>query len=472
MLNSKHFLSKRKNIFYLSLLCLLIAVAIIYRLVWYPSPSLLIDDKEEPALAVEISTFKSESHPINYQAFGTAEAEKSRSIKATLAGQVHFSIDLYPGKELLAGTQIFSIDKCKVDRDITLLNGDIRQNELQTNKLEKDRDLLRLKIETAKVLLKITEDTLETQRNNHLIEERLFSNTKKLYLAKTISESDFLKKQRENNQSELAVLQAEAATENNRANVYQLTSSLENTEYQLEGLVVGLAGLASRKQELERERAKSDVTVQEAVKIVKVLVNRDEEVSPGTPLVELRELDAINLPVAIPDHYFKWLYQGPLLKEETHEKLTIYLVNEHFHKSFNNAYIKSIGEKVNTPTRSLPVIISRDNPQNSDGNIIPDEEILPGMFCKVTFKLCEVPNTFLIPQTALQKDQRLLQVTAEENSDEMMVTILTDFEILHRSADGLLIHFPNATYSELTLITEELSQINSDMKVKGIEAGK
>ena len=409
-------------------------------------PQQIFPDDDLPT--VHIVTIKRGTHPIKTRVFGTAQAEKTVTLKAAISGKIVDTSDLYIGKVIHPSDKLFSIEKNKTILAINTTEIQIRELNLKEQLFDQEVEILKSRITTAEKLKVIAKHASEKQQATLDIENKLFDNTQKLFKKENISATSLLNHEISLRRAEMSLLESSQNLQRSQDTLDQLQSLFVNTQYNRENLYNQKQLLKNRIDELKIDMDKSDIFVDFPAQIVKVHANSGEEVSPGTPLLTARSLDAVEIPLQLPDSYFRWLYEGTLITNpEKYNAIDIILVNRDLEKIFSNGFIKSIGESITIPTRSLPIIIGRNNPLKDDASTIPQEELKPGMYCKVLIELTNLDNVFIVPYAMLHANNNVIYYV-----DNGKLSSITDVEILFEADDGIIVRLPEE-YQELDIVT-------------------
>lgn len=411
---------------------------------------------------VEVQPVSRGSHPVYVTTFGSTQAEKTVTLRAPVSGKILEATDLYPGKVVFPDDILFNIEKTKIDLAIRTVELQIEELDVNEDKLNQQEDILISRLGNANELYKLAEGTHEEQFSILEIDQKLFDNAQELFKGENISNTEFLRSKTALQKSEVAYLDARKQMQNSLDSIHRLEMDLSTTQQQLLLIENKRQALGVRMEELQDDLNKSDVKVDFPAEVVEVFADRGQEVGPNTDLAKVRSYDAAEIVVNIPDSHFEWLYRGKLLESTSQELpesiLNVKLVNHGFEKVFEGAYIKSISGSVNIPTRSLPMVIARRNPVDDEGKIISREEMIPGMYCAVRLKLCDLDDTFLVPPESIQANHQLLHVVLDDSSEQTEVSVIEDFKILYEGDEGVIVHIPE-DLDHMLLINHELKDV-------------
>ena len=407
--------------------------------------------------------------PIQVIVYGTVTPENAVTLVAPYAGTVQATQTLYPGKPIEAGELLFSLEKVKLELEIGQLVTQLQELDLKEAQAKDNESLLKSRIQNTTELIAIAEKNLKIQEQQLVIERRLFSNIEELHTNESVSTTEFLLQQAKLLKAESSLFDSKTQLANRRNELFRLEGELNNTEFTLRNIKNQRKSLELKIGELHNDLSKAEIKVNFPAQVTEVFVEKQEEVALGSRLATVRSVDEIEISVNIPDSYFQWLYAGDLLEKvasgQNGKELDIVLVNRAFRKRFSGGYIKSVADSVNIPTRSLPLLIGRKNPRDEAGELIPDEELKPGMYCEVTLHLFQLKDVFQVPRSALQSENHLYHaIPVAEGSDNATLGIIQDVEILHENPDGVIVRIPSE-YQELWLITSPTKRAWKGMEV-------
>lgn len=402
--------------------------------------------------------------------YGTVKPERSLTLSAPFSGAAHAARELVPGANIQPGEQLFRMLTTSTDLEIDRLGVRLNELDLQEKKLITDRQLLLARMESAKQLYRIAAESFKRQKAAVEIEEQLFSNSEALHERKSLATAEFLAARNRLLGAELAELESQRAMESAQDNLNQLRLTLNNLELQLSTIGETRSSIKLEIAKLNDTVTRADISLDFPAQVEEVYVDTAQEVNSGAALAKLRTVDSVEMTVNIPDAYFRWLYDGDILDEpnkplEKRRRLDVELVNAEFRKAFSNAYIKSIGESVNSPTRSLPITIGRANPLDATGLPIAREELKPGMYCQISLKLSEIDSVFRIPRSALQVDKRLYHVVRSMADKQPVVAAIDEIEVIHDTGSELIVKLPEE-YSDILLVTQPLRSVAPGAQVR------
>jgi len=429
----------RRLVFAIALFCLFASLFLAYSLITAQRIPLSHPLKKNPPPELSIIPIKRANHPIRIACYGSVLADRIIQLRANNPGKILYSSDLYPGKDILPGETLFRIEKTKIEIALQEEELEIQKLDIQKREEEIQEQTLSRQMQNAEELDLILRDSLQKEDDKLSIEKTLFEKSKELFALNHISNSEFLRQKQSLHKIEQSLLQSQLAVESNedllstlQLEISQLTLKKElreNTENRIKLTI----------KDLREDLEKTEIFVDFPAELMEVFVHEGQELSQGQELAKVRNSDKIRIKVNIPDSYFHWLYQGPLLENPQEQSVDIYLVNQRFPKRFSGGKILSVGESVELPTRSIPMIIERVNPVDKSSKIIAKEELKPGMYCKVLIELCRSKNTFYIPYEALQDKDRLYHLTLNPKTDHTELSFIENFTILHEEEEGLIV---------------------------------
>lgn len=418
---------------------------------------------------IETIALSSSSHPIKITTYGTVQADKTITLTAQVSGKITQGTEVFPGKSLQKSELIYEIDKTKIDLQIQKIKLSLEELEQTKEKLQKQTLILLSQMENSNDLLRISEQALEKQDENLKIEAELFEKTSELFKGKNVSNTEFLQRKAVFQKAELSYLDAQKHLQSTQDGIHQLELSLNSAQQTLVQIENDEKTLLLTLKDLEFDRSKSDIYVDFPSRIVKTFVDVGQEVNIGNPLAEVRSQDATEVTVNIPDTHFRWLYKGPLLKEPSEQILSLKLLNRNYQKTYQEAFIKSVGERVNIPTRSLPIVIGRKNPIDDKEQIIPEEELKPGMYCSVELTLCHIEQSFLLPHGSIQEGSFLYHVLTNPEGKTFLAKI-QDFEILYENDEGSIATLPKSI-ENILIVSKPASNFKEGMLVSIEDSG-
>ena len=436
--------------------------------------SLLIFDRELPqkreiskpqALEIDVYPISLSKNKISLKTWGNTRACQIVNIHAPLSQKIVQSADLYEGKFVKEGESLFVLESKKIQLAIRQLKHQVEGLKLKSKELDEQLQLSKRRQENIIEIIAVNKAALERQERSLLLEKQLFKKAQTLYEQENISNSEYLRQLSKIENLEASYLGSKARLgeiEDSEISLLIEQSRLQQAhDVARKEIEQSFVELENLQDDLQRSEIKAPISG----KIIKVLVEKGQEIKSGQEMASIRAVDETELRVFIPDSYFKWLYKGPLLKmnaqERAEQNFLLELVNRDFKKQFSGAYIKSIDQATLEKSRSLPLLLARKNPLLNDGRPLAEEELLPGMYCQVQIDLCELEQTFLLPKNCLQAGSRIYHLVLSEDLQTTELGIIENFEILYSDEKGMIAKLPEK-YRHLLLINEPL---------KGIEAG-
>lgn len=422
-----------------------------------PTPQLR-ERISQTALPVKLTEAKRGSHAVRVKLFGTARPEKSYELHAPFSGTVAPLKNHVEGDFVSAGDIIYQMSTTSIDFSLGQMESQLEMLRLEEERLQENSAFFQSRLETLGALTAYNQQSIEIQEARRNIEAELFESKKKLREKETISQTSFLKADSSFRQIELSLLSNKTTLENNRERHHLLRQELRKNDFAIKKLSLDARELQYKMADLLNDRQKAFIALESDTRMVKAHVESEQEVPAGTKLATLRSTKTVLIPVALPDNYFRWLYEGDLL-EGGQPEIDIRLVNRGFEQHFMGGTVRSIGSDLSPETRSLSVVISRDNPVDEHSQLLAEEELRPGTYCEVIFELCRVADTYFIPHSALQENRRLFTVR------DSKLHIVKEVELLHESNEGLLIRLPHEE-GDLQVVTHVMRGVEEGMAVK------
>ena len=460
----------KSPIFLLAIASLLLSTLVTFTLIKIKTPIQTTPLLSSQNIPVSITTIKKQSNPIILHTYGTVQAEKQVVLTSPFSGKVESVGDLYEGKAFLANEPLFKLETKTLDHAIEQLNIQVEKNKTQLLFLEEEKLLTKKRVENAKELLKTSQSLLDKQITTLNIEKKLFLKQKELFKKGTVSNTELLESETQLRKEELSVLQAKTSLESTQDNLQQLKLTLLNNKINISKLNYEQKDLENKNIELKKDLRKTNISVDFPSRITELFIDKEQETSTGTQLATVISTNTVEIQAPVYDHLFKWLYKGGLLNQQGKEELfkrtpiTIRLVNQGLNTTYSNGLIKEFGESVSEETRSLPVIIQRTNPKDPKGNPLPEKELKPGMFCAISFPLCFLENTYLIPESALQKENQIY-LADEDTEGSYQLLIIKDVTVLFNGEEGLIITAPSLKFKKnkaLKLINHPLEYVKEE----------
>jgi len=396
-------------------------------------------------LSVFVSTHHKQKFPIQLELYGTAQAGEQYSLKASTTGKVIHMAELYPGKKVVTGEILLQLENDTILRRLQTKKGDLKKNNLELETLQKKQASLEKEIPIKEKILSLTKHSLEKKKEKWKLEEELFFNYTHLFDNNTLSKAELNQKKSLLLSSELDYLQTQEHYQNKLQENLSLLNNIEEVALLIKLNKEHTLTLNRELLQVEEELSKTTLTAPSDSQIVKINVNQDDEVTENSPLITLQKTKYIDLNVSIPDTHLRWLYENETFWQEPSSlPITLTLVNNKLDKCFSDPYIQSCGPQLETPSRSLPLLIRRYNPTDQKDHIIP------GMYCKVGITLHELSEVFIIPESAIQNDGALYLVENEK------LKIIDQFEILLENKEGYIVKYMTED-TQITIIPHFIS---------------
>lgn len=408
------------------------------------------------------------TQPVCVTAYGTAQSTRVINLLAPFEARIVGSDEPFVGQFVQAEEVIFQLDTRQIDLGIAAYKAQIRQLEVNAKELTAAIKLMEDQLVVSKQLIAINEATLATREADFELQRQLFAANASLFSTGDISYSSYLISQEQLNGSQIAMFQSGDTLGQSRNAMDQIAEQLVKAQADLSNIPNQIDELMAHIKQQLIERSKGRVSVPWPAGVVSVSAQADMEVLPGTPMATVQSMDAIEIPINVPDSYLYWVYNSPGFTQASLEpgslvEVTIKLVNTRFKKTWKDGYIKAISQNVNVPTRSLPIVIGRLNKIDEDGQIVPEDALKPGMYCEVSLHLEDIPNAFLVPIQALQIQNRLYYAVPVEGScNQYTLEILTDVKILYESPRGAVVQLPDQ-FETITIVTHQLMQAQQGM---------
>jgi multidrug efflux pump subunit AcrA (membrane-fusion protein) len=421
-----------------------------------------------PVTDVQGMTLTRGTQPVCVTAYGTAQSAKVISLLAPFEARIVGSDEPYPGQFVQAEEVIFQLDTRQIDLTIAAYKAQIRQLEVNAQELIAAIKLMEDQITVSKQLIAINEATVQTREADFALQRQIFDANASLFSTGDISYSSYLAYQEQLNGSQIAMFQAGEALGQSRNAMDQLAEQLVRARADLCNIPNQIDELMAHIKQQLIERSKGRVSVPWPAGVVSVSAQAAMEVLPGTPMATVQSMDAIEIPINVPDSYLYWVYNSPGFTQVSLEpnalpEITIQLVNARFRKTWKDGYIKAISQNVNVPTRSLPIVVGRLNKIDEEGQIVPEDALRPGMYCKVSLHLDDIPNAFMIPIQALQIQNRIYYaVPVEGKSNTYELQMLNDVKILYESPGGAVVQLPDQ-FETITIVAHQLMQAQQGM---------
>lgn len=459
---------------------LLVVVIVVVKWVGYHHRHRPIEPGPPIPVDVGIVDLERGAQPICVTVFGTAQSEKVVELIAPFRGKIVESSNPFVGQFIPADELIYLMDLRPVDLQISKYRAQIRQLEVDQKQLCLQERLLEGQVETTGRLVELAEATFKTRQADYVIQEQLLAANTSLFESGDISYFGYLTSQERINASQISLIKADEQVQSMQNSLDGLRENLVKVRADRINIPNRIDESTAAIQQQLIERSKGRISVPFAAGVVDVAGHVDMEVQPGMRLAVVQSAQSIEVPVNIPDNYLKWVYNSPCflqasLAPSTLPKVEVRLVNQNFKKLFTGAYVKAISQNLNVPTRSLPVVVGRENPLDEAGLLLPNEELKPGMYCEVTFYLDTVSETFLIPIHALQVQNRIyyaeplpddspLRSQVECDGDGSLATlgIIYDVEIVHQSEKGVVVRLPER-FESLTVIAHQMNRAQPGM---------
>ncbi len=418
---------------------------------------------------VDAIPIKSSTKTITYKAFGTVNEDKLLTLYASVSGKILRAPALGSGQKISKQQELFSIDTTTIDLQISSLKAKLESLTIEKTLLVNEIEVLKERIKPAEKLVKIAKQALEKHNEIQDLRRENFRGIQLLFDNKSISKNEYANEKARLRKTELSVLNADKSLQTSLDSLLSLNHLLQTKIAALEMIPQRYTQMQNTISESMKNRDKAIVRSEFGGRIVEVFVNEGQEVSMGNPLAKIRSNDTIFIALNIPDTYLKWYYKGPLPRlnsglESQSPILDIVLVSTDTPRTYSGGYIKTIGERLLSSSRSLPVVISRKNPRDKNGNIIATEELLPGMPCYVEIPLCQVPDVIIVPGIAVQNGQELYNLLPTSTANTYKLQIIKPIHIIHEVAEGYIIDL-DSSVDQLLIVTHRIVNAQNGMLV-------
>lgn len=416
---------------------------------------------------LQVETFEKGDQIIKVDLYGNVEAARKLILRAPFTTKVEVLKGIERGTLIPAGQELLRLETTKLDYTIETLK--LEQQGLQTRQRQELHLLESLKErrEMMEESVKIYADSLDVHRKKYENRRKLFEKSETLYESRTLSEIQYVERELQYQQAQLEWDEVRKGYLAQVMALAQLDEELGRVQASLESSEQAEKKLALTLAERRHEREKAFLSVDFPARIGKIAVDAGDEVALGEELIQVLSADESIVQLNLPDHYLRWVYQENLLhqtypREEGSPKITITQIAGNDERVFSGVYLKAIGEALNEPTRSLPLIVARKQSMSAH-----DEILLPGTYVRVTIELSTVENVYSLPSQALQEGNRLFLVKDGEEEGEQLLHIVEP-EVLHRDAERMIVRFP-AEEASSKIVVHRLKNVYEDMPVQSGE---
>ncbi len=425
---------------------------------------------EETAPAVHAIRVVPQTLTVTWTGFGVVQEDDLITLTARTPGRVAKAGIHDPGESFTPDTVLFAIDAKSMELQLASLQAQFDETPLRAAMLKIDRDALEIDLQDALALEILANKTVSKETELRELRDREFRRHQALWQSGNLTEAEMTQTETLLKQTELAVMRAETSLKNAERSCRRIRADLERIDIECQRVPMAGKQILSRIESLKLDLADTTVKAGFSGRVVEVLVDEGQEVAAGAVLATVRPAASVHLRLMLPNSQFRWLHQGGLLHETdktrpAYSSLEITYESTDFVKVFTGAYIRSVGERLETPTGSLPIIIGRDNPLGDGGEIIAAEELIPGMYCSVTLPLCELQDVYVIPRESVQNDGSVCQLSAGGDGDTRTLRIWRSYSVVHEIAEGLVIHADNPD-AALHLVPHPIRNVRDGMAVR------
>lgn len=451
----------------------LISVYVLYRAIG-AEPSVAIKDStlKEDLRSVQVKTFLATSHSIELELFGTVEASRQLTLRAPFAAKVSKLNGFERGVFIPSGEPLMVLDTLSLDFSIEALKIEQREMEIKKEQQEQQLDSLKGRYALMEESVNIYTASLDVHQEKHLNMQKLFDKSQALYDAGTFSEAKFLEKEVQYQQSLLEWDEVRKAYLAQMIAFNQLGDSLSRLESSLKSLELLDLQLSLKLAERMHERNKAVLWVDFPARVGLISVNEGDDVLAGQELIRVISADECIVNLNLPDHYLHWVHKENLINQSfprpiDQPKVEIIEMAGNRGRVFTGAYLKSIAESLNEPSRSLPLTVARAQSLDGLGDVL-----IPGSFVKVKLEISYVDGVYALPSEALQEGNRIYYLAktekkdaSEEDFEETYVLHILEPEILHRKAGNVLVRLPDGL-SEIDVVVHRLKNVYEEMPVR------
>ncbi len=425
-----------------------------------------------PVALVEGMTVSPETVDVTWSARGTVEPARVVTLPTQIHGTITSAAASHPGQTVPAGTPLFRVDTTMVDYEAQGLQSQLEQIAVNERNIKAERRGIEEQIAELQKLDAVAQTLLQLQSEKIDLHSKNYESNKVLYEKKQISQAMFLVEEVRGRDAGIAMANAEKNQIQIRRDYLQLKQKHDSGSLALEELALRRQQLRSQLDILNYRRDPARLSFNFDCRIIETQAKVGQSVNAGAVLATVRPADSVTIPVTIPNTYFKWLYQGDLFAQagapNTSSDFKIVLTNHHFDKTFSGGYLLSIDQQVDPASRSLRVVIGRDNPRDVNGRVIPTEELLPGMACRVELPLYRVHNVYVVPRHAVQENGNLCSLTPSSEPGKHLIHVIQDPEIIQEIPRGLVYRLP-AAGDPVSLITHPFPNAFAGTEVRWIQ---
>ncbi len=368
---------------------------------------------EEAGKLVRVLTVQTQEAPVTIEGFGTVRAKTEWRVVPEVSGPlVQVSPYMRAGLHVKTGELLFEIDPRPYQLAVQRIRAQIERDRKEIALLQQQQRNHTAMLRIAQRNLTISE--AELRRDDALVRKG------------TISARERDRQRQSRNAAEQAV----QTVQNNLHLIEPQIAKMEAT------IAVSKVQLADAELHLEKTRLSAPVDAQ----VVSSSLDRGEYVQAGQEVAKLYDTAAVEIPIAIPLDELRWF---PALSpaalrngvRPTGEAPLLPTAIVHW-QSGEQAYTWQghVGRweaGLDARTRTVTLVIEVQEPWKS---FRPGQQppLQPGMFCRIAIVAKRVPESVVIPRTALRRDNTVFLV-----QDGTLAVRLVD--VLHVQKDHVII---------------------------------
>lgn len=382
-----------------SSLAVLVFACLTAIILWKTKPEPKTAEPVEPTLSVFMQTATYTNFQANVETQGVVRPLRKVQISPEVPGKViEISENLRPGKMVLRDEVLVRIHPEDYKNAVTEAKSAAAGLEAALKKVRLNDEANRKQLEL-------------TKRSSDLAKQD-FDRAKKLSdQGEAVSKSVVESAERAFTQAQTQVLQLEQAIAQTPSSILELESEQ--------------AAVQSRIEQAERQLARSVIRAPFSGRVVSAMVEENEYLSPGVPIIELADdsVMEINVPVTATD-LRKWIpfEENPDPEKGWFAPLSPIQVNISWSESEQDLEWDGILDRITrfdptTRTAMIAVRIEGDNLLSVEENIA----LIEGMFCQVNIPGNEIQNVIALPRSAITFDNKCylsvdgkLKITAVE----------------------------------------------------------
>lgn len=453
------YLYNKKRVFFLSAIFAFALIFILGLCIFFkPPPKKRPESANVPAVnALHVSKL---NYTVYAKAYGTVQPAKTLMLNAPFTGEAVLSGSFQKGSYIPQDYPLFQIDIEHLSNQKQALNINLEELNIKEKKLLIEDKKTEKELINAQNLKKLIDAEIQKMEERKLNSASLHAKAKSLYMQQALSEKHFLEEENKFKDVELGLIQVKKSQQKNTIILEKLSLHIDHIDLEKFEIQKAKEKIKLKIKTLIKDIKKASIQAPENSQILDLFVEERQEVSRGTPLAKLNLLGEVSLPISLPDYYFKWLYSGPLLKDKQKEQaIEITLVNPHYKKVFQDGYIKSIAGSLDPKTRSLSIIIGKNNPLSKEGFPISQKELLPGSYCFVMLPLDLIKDVYIIPRSSIQRDGSVYLI---DDDDKILKS---SCKILFEAPDGVVVRI-DCNQKQVLVVTHITSALSNGMTVQ------